>query len=127
MYRNTLVLPEGDPQWSADSLRAAIENLTVILMLVFGVDTRAQQAIRWADMLAERGRLPNGQNMRHVVWVRNPGEKLLQPILTPILSNQSDVSVVVLNFHDQPRAYIKVSDPLTPIALEAAFLDGQKP
>jgi len=126
MLRNTLVLPENDPQWSAGSLRAAIDELTVILMLVFGTDSRAQQAVTWADMLAERGRLPNGQNIRHVVWVRNPGEPLLRNILDPMLSGRRDLTAAVLNFHDELRAAVAASDPLTPITLESAFLKGQQ-
>ena len=45
MLKNTLVLPDGDSKLAAKLLQEAIDDLDVVLMLIFGTDPPAEEGV----------------------------------------------------------------------------------
>jgi len=125
MLKNTLILP-GDDGQAAQLLREAINDLSVILMIIVGPQ---KQWVDWADQLADKGS-GNGVSgsFRHVVWIQaQPGAQLSAVLqaLTPPQQVQVP-SIVVLNFHDVVCDSIGPNDQASvdPMRLEEAFLKG---
>jgi hypothetical protein len=125
MLKNTLILPTVNPELAARLLRQAIDDLDVILMLVFGVGADVEQIVAWADQLCNKSNFGMG-NFRRVVWIPELGQPVRE-ILAPIFSAASVEAlplVAVLNFHDVLKATLSGQDTIGPIVLEKAFLQG---
>jgi len=125
MLKHTLILPDkaADGALAAKLLQSAIDALDVVLMLVYGSDAKASQIVDWADQLCNKTQIDD-TNLRRVVWIRNPDAKEVHALLANIV-NAKAPRVVVLDFHDQPKATLKDADDIDPIELEKAFLKGQ--
>ena len=80
MLENTLILPETDARFAAELLAEAVEDLDVVLMLVFGKDETAKQIVRWADLLCSKTSVGPGTNLRKVVWIRDAGTAVRLPV-----------------------------------------------
>lgn len=121
MLRNTLILPADDDALAARLLRDAIDDLDVVLLLVFGDDAVAQRCVGFGDQLANR--TTGAYNLRRVVWVRTLGPEvsaLLAPSLVGALPRAA-----VLDFHDRVCEMLPDERAVDPVALELAFLTGQ--
>jgi len=125
MLKNTLILPRDDDQLAAYLLGHAINDLTVVLMLVIDPQRKAQQIVEWADLLCEKTRTGSG-NMRRVVWIMDPATPKIREILAHILGAGNQPFVAVLNFYDQVKAGLGYNDHIDPIVLEKAFLAGHR-
>jgi hypothetical protein len=125
MLKNTLILPTDDPDLAARLLRQAIDDLDVILMLVFGTGADVEQIVAWADQLCNKSNFGIG-NFRRVVWIPDLGQPV-RDVLAPIFTAAGVGAlprVAVLNFHDVLKATLTDQDPIGPIVLEKAFLQG---
>ena len=125
MLKNTLILPENDGVLAAKLLQEAIDDLDVVLMLVFGKDERIQTVVEWADKLCNKTRIDETYNVRHVVWIMNPKQKEVTGILKPILGDKSPI-IAVLNFHDKLSGSIDDSAKINPLKLAIEFAKGHK-
>jgi len=125
MLKYTLILPDADEQLAAKLLRAAIDDLNVVLMLVFGQGEKAEQVIAWADQLCAKFENVEGQSFRRVVWNRHPEMPAVRNILDPILSGAMPF-VAVLNFFNRLKAILNFDEEIDPIALEIAFMKGHQ-
>lgn len=123
MLKYTLILPDGDAELAGRLLRDSIDDLDVVLMLVFGTDGPAEQVVEWADKLCNKGVYAEGKSRRHAVWVRKPGVKPVREVLQKIFPGELPF-VAVLNFYDEVRATLQRADKIDPIVLERAFLKG---
>lgn len=124
MLRNTLILPETDASLAARNLKDAIDALDVILMLVFGKASQAQQIVEWADRLCEKTRTAGGATVRKVVWIRNdPVPAPIRNVLSGIIKGAPPL-VAVLNFHDELRGTMAAGNTIDPVRLELLFLRG---
>src|SRR6266853_1229636 len=103
MLKNTLILPAGDDALAATLLRNAINDLDVILMLVFGTGANIEQIITWADQLCNKTNA-GGVMVRRVVWITS-ATGAVAAILTPIAGAASPM-VAVLGFHGDLKASI---------------------
>ncbi|HEY0159539.1 MAG TPA: hypothetical protein VGF28_19790 [Thermoanaerobaculia bacterium] len=122
MLRNTLILPL-DEALAAQLLQSAVEDLDVVLMLILGESERVMQLVEWADQLANKTSTASGNNLRRVVWIRQPDT--IAARLAGILGDQPLPTVAVLNFHDEVRErLVDDGQNITPITLERAFLRG---
>jgi hypothetical protein len=121
MLKFTLILPADDGQ-ALQLLREAINDLSVILMIIVGP---VEQWVRWADALAAKG-TGNGltNSFRRVVWSQQPGPQVLGALRA--LNGGQEPStpyVIVLNFHDKLVARLQPVE-VSPLNLEEAFLKG---
>jgi hypothetical protein len=121
MLKNTLILPTDDDAQAAKLLRDAINDLDVILMLVFGTGATIDQIVTWADQLCNKTNV-GGVMVRRVVWVKAAGAAVGQ-VLTPIVGGAPPM-VAVLGFHDDVKATIATGGAVDPVILEQAFLQG---
>lgn len=125
MLKNTLILPENDGPLAARLLAAAIADLDVVLMLVFGKDASVEQVVEWADQLCNKTRVSETYNVRRVVWIMNPAANEIQEILKPLLGAKEPV-VAVLNFHDKVAGSFQDISKVNPLRLELEFAKGHK-
>ncbi len=123
MLKNTLILPDGDAKLAGRMLQDAIDDLDVVLMLIFGTADPAEKVVKWADKLCDKGRFAEDKSLRRAVWIRKPGVKPVTDVLKKILPDAPPF-VAVLNFHDEVKATLNREDKITPILLEKAFLKG---
>jgi hypothetical protein len=122
MLRNTLILPV-DEALADQLLQRAIEDLDVVLMIILGNSERIMQLVTWADQLANKTATAAGNNLRRVVWIRQP--ETVAAKLAHIFGEQPLPTVAVLNFHDEVRErLVDDGQNLSPITLERAFLRG---
>ncbi len=126
MLSNTLILPESDARLAVRLLADAIDDLDVVLMLIFGRDERAERIVHWADQLANKTKIGDTHNLRHVIWVRRDDSVLLGEKLAEIVGPGDLPSVAVLDFHDKLRHRIEPDAPVDPLTLELAFLEGHR-
>lgn len=129
MLKNTLILPVDDPDLAAQQLGAAIGDLHVVLMLVFGKGAEIEQIIDWADQLADKGDFGLG-NLRRVVWIREREAGPVGETIRGIKGAETideDTVVAVLNFHDVIKVTLRQGDVIDPIELEIAFAAGGQP
>jgi hypothetical protein len=122
MLRNTLILPE-DKNLAIKLLDDAIADLGVVLMLVIGNTERITQLVTWADQLCDKTATAQGNNVRRVIWIRDPST--LGSRLRKLLGTTATPTVAVLNFHDEVKErLVDDSKSITPVTLELAFLKG---
>lgn len=122
MLKFTLVLPTDDDRQAVKLLQDAINDLEVILMIVISPDT---QWVEWADQLAAKGQVNSDGSFRRVVWIREPGQLVLECLAKCLEGkNPPETGVMVLNFHDSVCAVLQPSE-IRPLTLEEAFLKGQ--
>lgn len=132
MLRNTLILPADDVRLAAHLLRAAIADLDVVLMLIFGTGPAVLQIVEFADQLANKTRMDVGGNLRRVVWITDAdaleGTGEFRQLFADIRAKASGALPVaaVLNFHDKVMAVIATNQLADPIKLELLFLEGHK-
>jgi hypothetical protein len=124
MLRHTLILPEKDAALAARLLQEAIDDLSIIPMIVLGKGPRTEQVVRWADQLCARSETPDGECFRRVVWIRDPSPKAIQDVMKLWEDFNTDAKLMVLNFHQQVKVALSNLANVDPIALEAAFLKG---
>jgi hypothetical protein len=125
MLKNTLILPTDDPELAARLLQQAIDDLDVILMLVFGMGADVEQIVAWADQLCNKSNFGIG-NFRRVVWIPDLSQPV-RDVLAPIFvaaGVETEPLVAVLNFHDVLKASLTPQDAIGPIVLEKVFLQG---
>ena len=121
MLKNTLILPTDDDAQAANLLRDAINDLDVILMLVFGAGANVEQIVTWADQLCNKTNV-GGVMIRRVVWVKTIGTAVGQ-VVSPIVGGTLP-AVAVLGFHDDLKSSLATGGRIDPIELEKAFLQG---
>lgn len=126
MLRNTLILPETDARHAARLLRDAVDDLEVVLMLVFGKDDRAKQVVGLADRLCRGMRVEQGTELRRVVWIRRTDAASIREVLNSLLEEERLPLVAVLDFFDEVRGTLPPDAEPTPIDLERLFLQGHK-
>jgi len=121
MLKHTLILPTGDPNLAARLLREAVEDLTVVPMLIFGQGPEAEQCVNWADQLASR---TTGESFRRVVWIRESPSQGVAAVLSTLKGLSPTAVLAVVNFHQNVKAQFTSWAGLGPIELEAAFMKG---
>lgn len=126
MLENTLILPETDARLAAGLLTSAIDDLTVVLMIVFGKGPEAKQIVEWADQLCRKTRIADDFNLRHVVWIRDPSPASLRAVLDPIIGTGEAPLAIVLNFNDQVKDTLAAGAQVTPTDLELMFARGHQ-
>lgn len=125
MLKNTLILPEKAGPLAGRLLGAAIADLDVTLMLIFGRGPKIEQIVNWADQLCNKTRVTETSNMRRVVWVMDSDPDEVQAIIKPILGGKNPI-VAVLNFHDKLSGTIDDVNAINPLKLELEFAKGHK-
>lgn len=125
MLKNTLILPDNAGPLAGRLLSAAIADLDVVLMLVFGKGTKIEQIVNWADQLCNKTRVSETSNMRRVVWVMNSDLDEVQTIVKPLLGAKKPI-VAVLNFYDKLSGTLDDVNAINPLKLELEFAKGHK-
>jgi hypothetical protein len=126
MLKNTLILPVDDPVLAQRLLEEAIDDLDLVLMLIFGKGEAIERIVGWADKLCNKGSFGTGLSFRRALWIRDPDAPAVHEALERVALENPPV-VAVLNFHDKVRARLESADGVSPTILEQAFLRGFEP
>ncbi len=127
MLKNTLILPSGDADLAATQLEAAIMDLRVVLMLVFGSGDESVRVVEIGDQLCDKTSFGVG-NLRRVVWIRDTPDEVLEVVRgIKGLEEPTELPLVaVINFHDALKTVLHATDFIDPLELELAFLKGEQ-
>ena len=115
-----IILPLNDPAKARELLNQEIANKYSITMLVFGDGDGEDMIANKADICASRL-----LEVRHVVWVRDPG-LLTAKETTNYRKDNPDIVVCALNIDDQAVVYLNRTQANSYRELKEAFRLAEK-
>lgn len=126
---NTTILPTDDPAASQNILTTLLNQGDVLIVVIFGNDINAQNAVKIADFKAKS---VIAGITRRVIWMQDKCMlNLLTPLLKPGLIPSSFIDLgkyigVAISMADILMFLIKSNPPPDAITMEHAFIEAGK-